>query len=149
MVRVGATSRPATDILVSAYRDDTRLSVVAVNATSQARQQKFWLDGSEFGQVIPWVTSNTLSLAKQTAITATDQFVYSLPAMSVVTFVNWVADSELPSTSDAGRDASDGSLDASGQTGRDGSSGSEPRQQRKRGHFGRRGRTGRRWGESS
>lgn len=94
MSRIGATPSPATDILVSAYRDDKRLSIVAVNASTQAHQQKFVLVGSTVDQVVPWVTSDTLSLAKQSPVTATDNFSYELPAKSVVTFVNWAADSE-------------------------------------------------------
>lgn len=92
MVRIGATASPATDILVSAYRDDSQLSIVAINASSQPRTQKFWVEGAQLGQVVPWVTSDSLSLAKQAALTGTDNFSYALPAKSVVTFVNWAAD---------------------------------------------------------
>jgi glucuronoarabinoxylan endo-1,4-beta-xylanase len=102
MSRIGATSSPATDILVSAYRDDNRLSIVAVNASGQAHQQRFIVVGSTIGQIVPWVTSDTLSLAKQSPVTATDNFSYELPAKSVVTFVNWPADSESTSGGGAG-----------------------------------------------
>jgi glucuronoarabinoxylan endo-1,4-beta-xylanase len=104
MVRIAATASPATDILVSAYRDDSQFAIVAINATSQARTQKFWVEGAQLGQVVPWVTSDSLSLAKQTALTGTDNFTYSLPAKSVVTFVNWQADSPYapPGTGGAG-----------------------------------------------
>jgi glucuronoarabinoxylan endo-1,4-beta-xylanase len=102
MVRVTATASPATDILVSAYRDDAQFAIVAVNASSQPRNQKFWIDGPQIGQVTPWVTSDSLSLAKQAALAATDNFSYSLPAKSVVTFVNWAADSEYTPPGGAG-----------------------------------------------
>jgi glucuronoarabinoxylan endo-1,4-beta-xylanase len=92
MVRMGATASPATDILVSAYRDDAQFAIVAINASSQPRTQKFWVEGAGLGQVVPWVTSDSSSLAKQAALTGTDNFSYSLPAKSVVTFVNWAAD---------------------------------------------------------
>jgi len=84
MSRIGATASPATDILVSAYRDDSRLSIVAVNASGQAHQQTFIVAGSTLGQIVPWVTSDAASLAKQSPVTATDNFSYQLPAKSVV-----------------------------------------------------------------
>ena len=122
MSRISATSSPATDILVSAYRDDTRLSVVAINASGQAHQQKFIVDGSTIGQIVPWVTSDALSLAKQSTIAATDNFSYELPAKSVVTFVNWAADSESGSGGGTGGAGGQGSGGSGGSGGNGGGS---------------------------
>lgn len=122
MVRVGATSSPATDILVSAYRDDTRLSIVAVNASTQTHPQKFIVAGSTLGQVVPWITSDALSLAKQSPLTATDNFSYELPAKSVVTFVNWVADSESTANGGNGGAAGNGGNSSSSAAGGAGAS---------------------------
>jgi glucuronoarabinoxylan endo-1,4-beta-xylanase len=116
MVRIGATPSPATDILVSAYRDDNRVSIVAINASGQTRPQRFIADGAQFGQVVPWVTSDALSLVKQSPITATDNFSYDLPAKSVVTFVNWVADAE-PSSGGSGGAGGSGGQAAGGSGG--------------------------------
>jgi glucuronoarabinoxylan endo-1,4-beta-xylanase len=124
MVRITATASPAPDILVSAYRDDAQFAIVAINASSQPRNQKFWLDGAQLGQVVPWVTSDSLSLAKQPALTATDNFSYSLPAKSVVTFVNWAADSMYPPSGDGGAGGQGGSSAGAGGGGVGGSSGS-------------------------
>ena len=119
MSRIGATASPATDILVSAYRDDSRLSIVAVNASAQAHQQRFIVAGSTLGQIVPWVTSDASSLAKQSPVTATDNFSYQLPAKSVVTFVNWAADSESTSggAGGAGGQSSGGSGGSGGNSG--------------------------------
>jgi glucuronoarabinoxylan endo-1,4-beta-xylanase len=124
MVRIAATASPAPDILVSAYRDEAQFAIVAINASSQSRDQKFWLDGAQPGQVVPWVTSDSLSLAKQTALTATDNFSYSLPAKSVVTFVNWAADTEYAPPGEGGTGGQGGSSAGAGAGGLGGSSGS-------------------------
>jgi glucuronoarabinoxylan endo-1,4-beta-xylanase len=109
--RLGATELPATGIRVSAYRDaaTSRLSIVAVNAGTSARTQKFWVDGQPIGTITPWVTSDSASLARQAALAAaTDNFSYSLPARSIVTFANWNADDQPgpavppPTTPDGG-----------------------------------------------
>jgi glucuronoarabinoxylan endo-1,4-beta-xylanase len=114
MVRISATASPATDILVSAYRDDAQFSIVAINASSQQRTQKFWVEGAQLGQVVPWITSDSFSLEKQAVLTGTDSFSYSLPAKSVVTFVNWAADAPYAPPGDGG---------AGGQGGSDGGAG--------------------------
>lgn len=126
MVRIGATASPASDVLVSAYRDDAQFAIVAINASSQSRSQKFWIDGPALGEVTPWVTSDSLSLAKQSALTATDNFSYSLPAKSVVTFVNWAADTEYapPGGGSGGGGGQGGSSAGAGAGGLGGSSGS-------------------------
>jgi glucuronoarabinoxylan endo-1,4-beta-xylanase len=123
MVRIAATASPATDILVSAYRDDAQFAIVAVNAGSQPRNQKFWLDGAQLGQVVPWITSDSLSLAKQAALTGTDNFSYSLPAKSVVTFVNWAADSPYTPPGDGGTGGQGGSAASAGASGLGGGGG--------------------------
>ena len=89
--RVEATPSPATDVLVSAYRNDSRVVVVAINAGGSAASQTFTLEGDLGGTVadaVPWVTSDTLSLEAQTAVAITNgAFQFSLPAKSVTTFV--------------------------------------------------------------
>lgn len=89
--RVEATPQPATDVLVSAYRSDSRVVVVAVNATSAAATQTFTLSGDLGGTVesaVPWVTSDTLSLEAQAPVAIADgAFQFALPAKSVTSLV--------------------------------------------------------------
>ena len=95
--RIAATDRPAGGVLIEAYRDDsTHVAVIAINTGSKAVTQKFVLYGSTFGTVTPWVTSPDDNLAAKDTISAYDTFTYDLPASSVVTFVNWDANSETP-----------------------------------------------------
>jgi glucuronoarabinoxylan endo-1,4-beta-xylanase len=95
-VRIGATDRPVGGVLVEAYRDATHLAIIAVNTTSGAVNQTFHLAGGTLGTVTPWVTSADDPLVAKSPISATDQFTFDLPAMSVVTFVNWDATTETP-----------------------------------------------------
>ncbi len=88
--RIDATSSQAS-ALVSAYKDSASpaFAIVAVN-TSQSSGviQTFNLTNYTAISVTPWVTSASLSLAPQTAINVTNgSFSYTLPALSIVTFV--------------------------------------------------------------
>jgi glucuronoarabinoxylan endo-1,4-beta-xylanase len=89
--RIEATPSPATDILVSAYKSNDRLVIVAVNASSSASSQTFTIQGALPGpvaQAVPWVTSDSLSLEAQTPIAvANGAFQAMLPMKSVTSFV--------------------------------------------------------------
>jgi glucuronoarabinoxylan endo-1,4-beta-xylanase len=88
--RIDATSSQAS-ALVSAYKDSASpaFAIVAVNISqSYSVTQTFNLTNYIATSVTPWVTSATLSLAPQTAVNVTNgSFTYTLPALSVVTFV--------------------------------------------------------------
>ncbi|HTV40441.1 MAG TPA: hypothetical protein VMF08_07700 [Candidatus Sulfotelmatobacter sp.] len=89
--RIGVnTSIPA---LISAYRDSNSPSfaIVAVNTNSVDLTNEIFALGNfpSANFVTPWVTSATLSLAPQPPVAVTNAtFVYTLPAMSIVTFVS-------------------------------------------------------------
>lgn len=88
--RVNATSSQPS-ALVSAYKDSasTAFAIVAVNTNAVFDVvQTFSIANFATASVTPWITSGTLNLAPQAAITLTNStFTYTLPAMSVVTFV--------------------------------------------------------------
>ena len=94
--RIAATDKPTGGVLIEAYRDATHIAVIAVNTGSKPVTQKFILDGATFGTLTPWVTSPDDNLAAKDPFTAYDTFTYDLPASSVVTFVNWDANTETP-----------------------------------------------------
>jgi glucuronoarabinoxylan endo-1,4-beta-xylanase len=88
--RIDVTNNnPVTSI--SAYKDTNsgNFAIVAVNSTSATVTQIFNLTNfPAAGSVTPWITSSNLSLASQTPVTVTgSSFTYTLPALSVVTFV--------------------------------------------------------------
>jgi glucuronoarabinoxylan endo-1,4-beta-xylanase len=100
--RIGAADDPigdagtASEVFVEAYRDDSHIAIIAVNPTDKPVARKFTLDGGTFGTVTPWVTSADDSLAAKRTINAGKSFTFTLPATSVVTFVNWDATAETP-----------------------------------------------------
>jgi glucuronoarabinoxylan endo-1,4-beta-xylanase len=88
--RIGATRSAYT--LVSAYKDpqSSAFAVVVINTNSSvAVDQTINLTGfGNVSSVTPWVTSASLSLASRPSVAVTNlSFFYSVPAMSVVTFV--------------------------------------------------------------
>jgi O-glycosyl hydrolase len=78
--------------LISAYKDSASpaFAIVAINTNAaSALNQTFTLTNViTTDSITPWITSDTLSLAKQPDISVSNStFMYVLPARSVVTFV--------------------------------------------------------------
>ena len=76
---------------ISAYHDTNsgNFVIVAVNTRSTALSHSFTLANfPAVSSVTPWITSSTMSLSNQAPISVSDSsFTYSLPSLSVVTFV--------------------------------------------------------------
>ena len=86
--RIGAINTGTA--LISAYNDTNsgNFAIVAVNTNSTSIYQTFNLTNFSATSVTPWMTTSNLSLASQTPVTVSgSSFTYTLPAMSVVTFV--------------------------------------------------------------
>jgi glucuronoarabinoxylan endo-1,4-beta-xylanase len=87
-IGVNDNSGPAE---ISAYKDSTspNFAIVAINPSpSTLIAQSFTLANCSAHLVTPWVTSGALSLAAQSPIMVSNaSFTYTLPALSVVTFV--------------------------------------------------------------
>jgi glucuronoarabinoxylan endo-1,4-beta-xylanase len=87
--RIGAINTGTA--LISAYNDTNsgNFAIVAVNTnTSTAINQTFNLTNFTAGSVTPWLTTSNLSLVSTNAVTVSNSsFTYTLPALSVVTFV--------------------------------------------------------------
>jgi hypothetical protein len=88
--RIDATFS-STAALTSAYKDSASptFAIVTVNTNVGTDViQTFNLTNFTAASVTPWITSSTLSLAPQTPVNLTNSsFTYTVPAMSVVTFV--------------------------------------------------------------
>lgn len=95
--RVEATPEPASNVLVTAFKNADRVVIVAVNANPLSTIETFRIRGKLAGKLVeamPWVTSESLSLAAQPPIAITGRsFRYALPPRSVTSFV---ADLEHP-----------------------------------------------------
>jgi len=96
-VRVDATANPLSGVYISAY-DYTgsvaypyHSAIVAINFTSSSHNLSFTLSGgnaSSITSLTPYQTTSAAGLARQSAVTVSDQqFSYTLPAQSIVTFV--------------------------------------------------------------
>ena len=87
--RIGASN--TGNALISAYNNTNSgsFAIVAVNTnTSTAISQTFNLTNFTAGSVTPWLTTSNLSLVSTNAVTVSNSsFAYTLPALSVVTFV--------------------------------------------------------------
>ncbi len=79
------------DVEVSAYHDATspHFAIVAINPDPNAISQIFTLTNfNPVSQLTPWMTSSNASIVQQTTVLLTNQtFTYTMPAMSIVTFV--------------------------------------------------------------
>ncbi|PWT86379.1 MAG: hypothetical protein C5B58_01480, partial [Acidobacteria bacterium] len=90
-VRIGATPTPLTGVSVSAYKDPSsgKFAIVAINQTGSNVAVSFALSGFTATSVTPWVTSSSLDLVQQQAISVGGStFTATLPASSVTTFVS-------------------------------------------------------------
>jgi len=89
--RIGATDSPQGNVFVSAYKDSVTKSfvIVVINANTANATQSFSFNGFTSSSVTPWVTSASLDLQSQSPVTITNgqSFSYTLPGLSVTTFV--------------------------------------------------------------
>jgi O-glycosyl hydrolase len=87
--RIGAANTTAS-VLTSAFKDPntSMFAIVAANTNNYSTNQAFTLSGFSAATVTPWITSSNLSLTNQAVVTVNgNSFSYTLPALSVVTFV--------------------------------------------------------------
>jgi uncharacterized repeat protein (TIGR03803 family) len=91
--RIGANN--SGDAQISAYKGNSgNFAIVAINGDNTSLNQIFTLTNcTVVGSVTPWITSSTLSLASQASVVVTNSsFAYTLPAMSIVSFVGQAVD---------------------------------------------------------
>jgi glucuronoarabinoxylan endo-1,4-beta-xylanase len=95
--RLAASDNPNALVYTEAYRDATHLAIIAINGNNAPVKQKFAIKGNTIDTLTPWVTSPDDNLAAKDPVGLTDgDFTYELPAQSVVTFINWDANTETP-----------------------------------------------------
>jgi O-glycosyl hydrolase len=91
-VRVSATANPVSGVYVSAYTNSSpsHYVIVAINANGAVANINFTLSdaATKISSLTPYSTTSAGGLVPQTAVTVTGgQFNYSMPAESIVTFV--------------------------------------------------------------
>ncbi|MFF2375146.1 glycoside hydrolase family 30 beta sandwich domain-containing protein [Streptomyces xiamenensis] len=87
--RIEATSQPAPNVYVSAYKaPDSRITVVAVNKGGAPVSQRFVLENTTRSSVLSWVTDAGRTLAAQGGTGLSNgSFTATLPATSITTYV--------------------------------------------------------------
>jgi glucuronoarabinoxylan endo-1,4-beta-xylanase len=87
MTRIGTTYNPSTNVYVTAYKNGSTVSIVAINTGTSAVSQAFTfanLSATSLGAVR---TSGSENLASVSAATVSNgSFTYDLPAQSITTF---------------------------------------------------------------
>jgi glucuronoarabinoxylan endo-1,4-beta-xylanase len=87
--RVPATVAPQNQVYVSAYRDATKIVIVAVNQNAQPIQQSFSLKARDVVRFTLYVTSKLENAARLNDIVAAKgEFNATLTASSITTFVS-------------------------------------------------------------
>jgi len=107
--RIDASTTGSALISAYNYTSSSNFAIVAVNPnTSTAISQTFNLTNfPTVSSVTPWITSATMSLSNQTPVTVSgSSFTYTLPALSVVTFVGQGVPNSAPVTTTVGLTAS-------------------------------------------
>ncbi len=85
-VRNDATS--SSNVFVSAYQGNGHFVIVAINLNTSPVNQTVTIQNQTITSMTPYETSSSATVAQQTAVSVTgNQFIYTLPAQSIVTFV--------------------------------------------------------------
>jgi glucuronoarabinoxylan endo-1,4-beta-xylanase len=85
-----APANPVNGVYISAYSNGSpaHFVIVAINANSSAVSQPFTLANGSVTSLTPYQTTSSSGLVQQSAVSVTSgQFTYTLPAQSIVTFV--------------------------------------------------------------
>jgi glucuronoarabinoxylan endo-1,4-beta-xylanase len=97
--RVAATHAPQSSVSVSAYQNtgNGTIVIVATNYSGSTKGQGFSITNAPtFSSVTPYITSQSLNIAQQSAVSVSgNTFSYTLPAYSVTTFVGTASSSTV------------------------------------------------------
>jgi len=86
-VRSDVTSS-ATNVFISAYKGNGHFVIVAINGNSAPVNQTVAIQSQSITSMTPYQTTSSSTVAQQSAVSVTgNQFSYTLPAQSIVTFV--------------------------------------------------------------
>ena len=88
-IRLGATANSKPDVLISAYKTgDGKKIIVAINNYTNTVKQTITVNDATINEIIPYTTTENTDAAADAKITAgNNSFTYSLPPLSVTTFV--------------------------------------------------------------
>jgi len=86
--RVSATANPQSFVYISAFKNVSKVVIVAVNINLSAIEQTFVIQNGTVSNVTPYVTSSAKSCVEENNVTVSNGiFTATLDALSVTTFV--------------------------------------------------------------
>ncbi len=87
--RVSATSNPQAGVYVTAYKNGSRVVIVALNTGSASVRQSFMMPGAGVSSFTPYVTSSSKNCVQGSSVSFSGGgFTATLDASSVITFVS-------------------------------------------------------------
>jgi glucuronoarabinoxylan endo-1,4-beta-xylanase len=87
-VRSNATYSPNSNVYISAYKGNGHYVIVALNLGSSSVSQPFTIQNASVTTLTPYQTSAGQSLAQLSTVNVSnDSFTFTLPALSITTFV--------------------------------------------------------------
>jgi glucuronoarabinoxylan endo-1,4-beta-xylanase len=87
-IRLGSTPNSRSEVLISAYRNGTKKVVVVINTGPADVKQKITFQGASATSVVPYLTTSSKNAEQGGAVSlSSDIFTYTIPANSLVTFV--------------------------------------------------------------
>jgi glucuronoarabinoxylan endo-1,4-beta-xylanase len=87
-IRSNATDTSSANVFISAYKGAGHFVIVAVNMNTSPVNQTLTIQNQSITSMTPYETTATATVAQQSAVSVTgNQFMYTLPAQSIVTFV--------------------------------------------------------------
>jgi len=87
--RISATENPQQNIFITAFKDNSKIVIVAVNNGSTSIEQSFALQNGAVTSLTPYVTSEVKNCLQGNNITVgNDNFTTALDASSITTFVS-------------------------------------------------------------
>ena len=87
-IRLGSTINSRPEVLISAYKNGTKKVIIAINTGTANVKQKISLQDATATTVIPYFTNSSKNAEQAPAITLTNnEFIYTIPPKSIVTFV--------------------------------------------------------------
>jgi glucuronoarabinoxylan endo-1,4-beta-xylanase len=88
-IRVSATASPQTNVQVTAYKNGSKVVIVALNSGSSSVSQPFTILNGTVTSFTPYITSSTKDCAQESAIpVSSGTFTATLDPSSVTTFVS-------------------------------------------------------------
>jgi glucuronoarabinoxylan endo-1,4-beta-xylanase len=87
--RVHATANPQSDVYVTAYKNSSKVTIVAINSNGSSIRQTFTIRNGTVSRFIPCVTSSTKNCIQGNAVSVSNgSFTATLEPSSVTTFVS-------------------------------------------------------------